>query len=50
MDGDNIELLESKYALTLDSTTMTYLSKYNSFPAFLSNLTLQLFENQTYMA
>lgn len=50
MDGDNIELLESKYALTLDATTMTYLSKYNSFPAFLSNLTLQLFENQTYMA
>jgi hypothetical protein len=49
MDGDNLSLLETDYAMSLDPQIMMYLNNFHSFPAFLANLTLQLFENQTCM-
>jgi hypothetical protein len=47
MNGEEIQLLETDFALTVDEDSLKYLKKYNSFPAFLSALTLNLFENQT---
>ncbi|CAM9364517.1 unnamed protein product [Chrysoparadoxa australica] len=41
---DGLELMETPFAAMLDRKIFTYLSTCNSIPAFLSNLTLELFE------
>jgi hypothetical protein len=50
MEGEDIQLLENDFSSSLDEMSMKYLTLYNSFPAFVANLTLTLFENQTIMA
>ena len=47
--GDNLELIETPFAGKLDPRFFSILSVSNSVPAFLSNVTLDLFENQTFM-
>ena len=49
MRGEALELLDSEFASRLDSKFFTLLTQSNSVPAFLSNITLELFENQTFM-
>lgn len=49
LQGEDPELLYSEFAESLDPSVMSYLSTYNSVPAFLASVTLQLFENQTMM-
>jgi hypothetical protein len=48
--GDTLDLLESDYAKRLDPKNFAYLTMYKSFPAFLGQLTLDLFDKQTVMA
>mmetsp|Transcript_9713 Transcript_9713/g.16242 ORF Transcript_9713/g.16242 Transcript_9713/m.16242 type:complete len:209 (+) Transcript_9713:53-679(+) len=47
--GDAPELLDTEFASTLDPRLLTYLTTSNSVPAFLASVTLELFENQTFM-
>jgi mitotic spindle assembly checkpoint protein MAD1 len=47
--GDKLELMETPFASKLDSKLFTYLSTCNSVPCFLSNVTLDLFDNQTFL-
>jgi hypothetical protein len=47
--GDKLELMETPFASRLDSKLFTYLSTCNSVPCFLSNVTLDLFDNQTFV-
>lgn len=47
--GDNLELLDTEFASKLDSKLFAYLTTCNSVPAFLSNVTIDLFESQTFM-
>jgi mitotic spindle assembly checkpoint protein MAD1 len=47
-EPDGLQLMETPFASRLDSKIFTYLSTCNSVPAFLSNLTLELFEKQTW--
>lgn len=49
INDDQPELLETQFTKSIDPTTMIYLTNYNSVPGFLSTITLQLFENQTYL-
>ena len=44
-----MELLETDYTHRLEAKAFTYLTTCNSIPAFLSNLTLELFERQTFV-
>jgi mitotic spindle assembly checkpoint protein MAD1 len=46
---DGLELMETDFANRLDKKIFTYLSTCNSIPAFLSNLTLELFETRTFV-
>lgn len=48
INGDLPELLETEFTKNIDPMTMMYLTNYNSVPGFLSTVTLQLFENQTF--
>ena len=41
--------METPFASKLDSKLFAYLSTCNSVPAFLSNVTLELFDNQTFL-
>jgi len=43
-----LNLLETEFTKTLSKEIHAYLSKCHSIPAFLSNITLQLFERQTF--
>jgi len=45
--GDVLELLETPFASSLDPTLFHYLTMSNNVPAFLSNVTLVLFEKST---
>ena len=45
-DGD-VQMMQNEYTATLDDKIDTYLKTYNSIPAFLSSLTLDLFSRQT---
>jgi len=47
--GSTLELIETEFAKKLDPRLFTMLSVSNSVPAFLSNVTLELFESQTFM-
>lgn len=49
MRGDSLELMDSPFASKLDPKLFTYLSTCNSVPAFLSSVTLDLFDNQTFL-
>ena len=44
-----LELLETPYAARLDRKIFAYLTTCNSVPAFLSSVTLDLFEKQTFV-
>ena len=48
-DENEMTLLESDFANTLQEEIQAYLNRCSSFPAFLANVTLKLFENQTAM-
>jgi len=48
-EGGGLELLESEFTQRLEAKVFTYLTTCHSIPAFLSNLTLELFEKQTFM-
>lgn len=45
---DNLELLETPFVSKIDPKLFTYLTSCNSVPAFLANLTSELFESQTF--
>ena len=45
-NGD-VQMLQNEYTATLIDKIDTYLNTYNSIPAFLSSLTLDLFGRQT---
>lgn len=47
--GSDLQLLETPFAGKVDPRFFSMLSGSNSVPAFLSNVTLELFENQTFM-
>lgn len=47
--GDTLELLETEFASRLDQKLFAYLTSCNSVPAFLSNVTIELFESQTFL-
>jgi hypothetical protein len=49
MRGDSPELLDTEFASRLDPTLLRYLTNMNSVPAFVAAVTLDLFENQTFM-
>jgi len=42
-----LSMLETEFALSIDEKTMAYLKKFHSIPAFLSQITLDLFHKQT---
>jgi mitotic spindle assembly checkpoint protein MAD1 len=42
-----LELMESDFGKRVDPHVFAYLSNFNSFPAFLAALTMDLFEKQT---
>eukprot|EP00516_Mucochytrium_quahogii_P006065 CAMPEP_0203754064 /NCGR_PEP_ID=MMETSP0098-20131031/7720_1 /ASSEMBLY_ACC=CAM_ASM_000208 /TAXON_ID=96639 /ORGANISM=" , Strain NY0313808BC1" /LENGTH=712 /DNA_ID=CAMNT_0050644917 /DNA_START=224 /DNA_END=2359 /DNA_ORIENTATION=- len=46
-NGGGLELLETSFCNELDENTFAYLTKMNAVPAFLANLTLDLFGKQT---
>lgn len=48
-EGGGLELLETDYTQRLEAKVFTYLTTCHSIPAFLSNLTLELFERQTFV-
>lgn len=50
MRGDALELLDTDFASRLDPRLFSFLKDANSVPAFLSSVTLELFENQTFLA
>jgi hypothetical protein len=43
-----LELIETPFCTQIDKRVFAYLTTCRSFPAFLSNLTLHLFERQTF--
>ncbi|RHZ01503.1 hypothetical protein DYB26_013656 [Aphanomyces astaci] len=49
-NNGELELLETPFVAGLDQRNMAYLTMCNSIPAFLSGVTLALFEKQTYQA
>lgn len=46
-DGGELDMLETEYSLTLADMVGNYLAAHHSMPAFLSSLTLDLFNRQT---
>ena len=44
-----LELIETPFAAKLDQKLFAYLTTCNSVPAFLSNVTIDLFDNQTFV-
>ncbi len=46
---EGLQLMETPFAKHLDRKIFTYLSTCDSVPAFLSNLTLELFEKRTFV-
>lgn len=48
--GETLELMETPFAGKLDPKLFAYLSSCNSVPSFLSNVTLELFDNQTFIS
>ncbi|KAJ5068342.1 mitotic spindle assembly checkpoint protein mad1 [Anaeramoeba ignava] len=48
-DDDEFILLENEYSKSLSKEIHAFLTTCHSIPAFLSHLTLDLFNNQTYL-
>ena len=48
-NNNTLELLETTFASKLDNKLINFLHSNNSVPAFLANVTMELFENQTFM-
>lgn len=48
-DGSDFDLLETEYSRCLTDKIEAYLGKCRSYPAFLSSLTLDLFNQRTYL-
>lgn len=46
-EGGELDMLETDYSLTLSDMVGNYLAAHNSMPAFLSSLTLELFNRST---
>lgn len=46
-DMGELDMLETDYSLTLEEMVTNYLAKHHSMPAFLSSLTLDLFNRTT---
>jgi mitotic spindle assembly checkpoint protein MAD1 len=47
--GDSLELMETPFAKNIDPRLLSILRGTNSVPAFLANVTLELFEKQTFV-
>lgn len=47
--GDSPELLDTDFISRLEPHLLQQLERSNSVPAFLASVTLELFENQTFM-
>ena len=47
--GDALELVETPFVNSMDPRLLSILKGTNSVPAFLSNITLELFEKQTFL-
>ena len=47
-DSENLQLLETPFCTALDKRLFTYLNTCHSIPAFISGVTLHLFENVTF--
>lgn len=47
ISGGELDMLETDYSLTLSDMVQNYLAAHNSMPAFLSSLTLELFNRST---
>jgi hypothetical protein len=46
---DGLHLIVTDFTKTLDTRITAYLTRFHSFPAFLANVTLDLFERQTFL-
>jgi hypothetical protein len=46
--GDTLELMQTPFAERLDHRLLEHLRRCNSVPCFLSNITMELFESQTF--
>ena len=46
--GEALELMQTPFAEKLDHRMLEHLRRCNSVPCFLSNITLELFESQTF--
>lgn len=46
-DMGELDMLETEYSLTLVDMVTNYLAEHHSMPAFLSSLTLELFNRST---
>ncbi|XP_015922243.1 mitotic spindle assembly checkpoint protein MAD1 [Parasteatoda tepidariorum] len=49
VNAQGILLIETEYSKQLTEQMQLYLHKFDSFPAFLANLTMELFNQQTFM-
>jgi hypothetical protein len=49
MKGNTLELMETPFAAGLDETLIRTLQTSNAVPVFLANVSLDLFERQTFM-
>jgi mitotic spindle assembly checkpoint protein MAD1 len=47
LDGKELKILETDFTVTLEKSITDYLSKFHSYPAFLSSVTHHLFKKQT---
>ena len=47
--GSNLELLDTPFASKLDPRVFVHLTTCNSVPCFLATITMQLFDNQTFL-
>lgn len=49
MKGNSLELMETPFATGLDETLIRTLQTSNAVPVFLANVSLDLFERQTFL-
>jgi mitotic spindle assembly checkpoint protein MAD1 len=49
VDQEQLQLLDTPFVASLEPRLFDYLTKTHSIPAFLSSVTLALFERQTFM-
>ena len=49
MNGNVLELMDTPFAANLDESLLRTLQTTNAVPVFLANVSLDLFEKQTFM-